>query len=232
MPSLALFADRLATMPLVYEPGTKWSYSVGLDLMGRVIEVVSGMPFDTFLKRRIFEPCGMTSSWFQVPRGQARRLTTNFGALGSNLFPIDKGDDSIFLDKPAFPFGGSGLVCSPRDYDCFLTMLANEGHHGKERVMGELAVRVGTGNLLPEGVAGPSMMAPSSQFGAGGRVGIGPESGIYGWAGAAGTVGTVDMRRGIRSSIFVQFMPPTSNSLLPEYQRALQADVQALANPA
>ena len=232
VPSLTTFADRLATMPLVYEPGTQWSYSVGLDLMGRVIEVVSGMPFDVFLKRRIFEPCGMTSSWFQVPRSAAHRLTTNFGALGSNLFPIDKGDDSIFLDKPAFPFGGSGLVSSPRDYDRFLTMLANHGHHGNVRVMGELAVRVGTGNLLPEGVAGPAMMGPASQFGAGGRVGIGPENGIYGWAGAAGTVGTVDMRRGIRSSIFVQFMPPNASSLLPEYQRALQADVQALATSA
>ena len=229
VPSLALFADRLAEQPLVYEPGTTWSYSVGLDLMGRVIEVVSGMPFDVFLKRRFFEPCGMTSSWFQVPRSEAHRLTTNFGALGSNLFPIDKGDDSIFLDKPSFPFGGSGLVCSPRDYDCFLSMLANNGHHGKGRVMGELAVRVGTSNLLPDGVAGPTMMSPSSYFGAGGRVGVGPENGIYGWAGAAGTVGTVDMRRGIRSSIFVQFMPPNANSLLPEYQRALQADVRALA---
>ena len=173
----------------------------------------------------------MTSTWFQVPRGDAHRLTTNFGALGGNLIPIDKGEDSIFLDKPAFPFGGSGLVSSPRDYDRFLTMLANFGHVGRVRVMSELAVRVGTGNLLPEGVAGPAMLSAPSQFGAGGRVGIGPENGIYGWAGAAGTVGTVDMRRGIRSSIFVQFMPPTSNDLLQQYQRALQSDVQALVSP-
>ena len=232
VPSLALFADRLADMPLVYEPGTTWSYSVGLDLLGRVIEVVSGMPFDTFLKRRIFQPCGMNSSWFQVPRSEAKRLATNYGALGSNLFPIDKGEDSIFLDKPAFPFGGSGLVCSPRDYDRFLTMLAGFGRIGNIRMMSELAVRVGTGDLLPDGVAGPSMMGPVSNFGAGGRVGIGPESGIFGWAGAAGTVGTVDIRRGIRSSIFVQFMPPNANALLPEYQRALQADVRALAGAA
>ncbi len=231
VPSLTLFADRLADMPLVYEPGTTWSYSVGLDLLGRVIEVVSGMPFDVFLKRRIFDPCGMASTWFQVPRGEAGRLTTNYGAMGNNLFPIDKGADSIFLDKPAFPFGGSGLVSSPRDYDRFLTMLANYGRIGRERVMGELAVRVGTDDLLPEGVAGPAMMGPVSHFGAGGRVGIGPERGIFGWAGAAGTVGTVDMRRGIRSSIFVQFMPPNANALLSEYQRALQADLQPLARP-
>ncbi len=229
VPSLATFADRLAVMPLVYEPGTTWSYSVGLDLLGRVIEVISGLAFDQFLKRRLFEPCGMTSTWFQVPRSHARRLTTNYGAMGTNLFPIDKGEDSIFLDKPAFPFGGSGLVSSPRDYDRFLTMLANYGRLGTTRVMSELAVRVGTGDLLPDGVAGPTLMGPASNFGAGGRVGIGPERGIYGWAGAAGTVGTVDMRHGVRSSIFVQFMPPNASALLPEYQNALRADVQAVA---
>jgi len=226
---LANFADGMAQVPLVYEPGTKWSYSTGLDLMGRVIEVASGLPFDQFLRRRIFEPAGMSSTWFQVPRAQAHRLTTNFGAARGVLVPIDKGDDSIYLDKPAFPFGGSGLVSSPRDYDRFLHMLADLGKIGGRRVMSELAVRVGTSNLLPDGVLTPEMMGPVSQFGAGGRVGIGPESGIYGWAGAAGTVGMVDMKRGLRSGIFVQFMPPNANSLLSDFQTALKADVTAVA---
>ncbi len=226
--SLATFADRLATLPLVYEPGTQWSYSVGLDVMGRVIEVVSGMPFDQFLKRRIFDPLGMTSTYFQVPAKDAGRLTTNFAAVGSVLAPIDPGPTSIYLEKPPCPFGGSGLVSSPRDYDRFLGMLANYGRVGRTRVMGELAVRVGTGNLLPEGVNRSTMIVPESDFGAGGRVGRGAEGGIYGWSGAAGTVGTVNMKRGIRSSIWVQFMPPTSNSLLSEYQKALHEDVMAL----
>jgi CubicO group peptidase (beta-lactamase class C family) len=229
VPSLATFADRLATMPLVYEPGTEWSYSVSLDLLGRVIEVASGMAFDQFLKRRIFDPCGMTSSSFQVPAAQAKRLTTNYGAANSLLFPIDPGSSSIYLEKPAFPFGGSGMVCSPRDYDRFLEMLTNYGRIGKTRVMGELAVRVGTSNLLPEGVVGPTMMGPLSNFGAGGRVGAGADVGTFGWAGAAGTVGTVDMRRGLRSGIFVQFMPPTAMPLLPEYNKALQDDIAALS---
>jgi CubicO group peptidase (beta-lactamase class C family) len=219
-------------MPLVYDPGTTWSYSVGLDLMGRVIEVVSGMPFDTFLKRRIFEPCGMDSTFFQVPKSEAHRLTTNYGAVGGMLVPIDKGGDSIFLDKPPFPFGGAGLVSSPRDYDRFLMMLAGfgaiDGPSGLRRVIPEDMVRQGTGNLLPPGVKGPAMMAEPSNFGAGGRVGIGVEDGIYGWAGAAGTVGTVDMKRGIRSGIFVQFMPPNANGLLGEYQHAIRSDVVAM----
>ena len=228
VPSLELFADRLAAMPLVYEPGTQWSYSVGLDLLGRVIEVVSGMAFDQFLTQRIFAPTGMTSTWFQVPASEAKRLTTNYAAVAGTLVPIDGGADSIYLEKPAFPFGGSGLVSSPRDYDRFLEMLGGFGRIGGTRVMSEQAVRTGTGNLLPAGVAGPTIMGPLSHFGAGGRVGIGREAGIFGWAGAAGTVGMVDMARGIRSSIFVQFMPPDALSLLPEYQRAVAADIAAL----
>jgi CubicO group peptidase (beta-lactamase class C family) len=226
--SLELFADGLARIPLVYEPGTKWSYSVALDLMGRVIEVVSGLPFDEFLGQRIFAPCGMTSTWFQVPASEAKRLTTNYGVVGGTFVPIDKGEDSVYLDKPPFPMGGSGLVSSPRDYDRFLLMLANYGTIDGKRVIAEAAVRAGTGNLLPPGVDGPALMAPKSDFGAGGRVGVGAEAGIYGWAGAAGTVAMVDMKRGIRSSLFVQFMPPTANSMLAEFQDALKADVMAL----
>ncbi|MBV1689184.1 beta-lactamase family protein [Novosphingobium sp. G106] len=228
VPSLTQFADGLAEMPLVYQPATHWSYSNGLDLMGRVIEVVSGKPFDVFLKERIFDPAGMTSTWFQVPASEAKRLTTNFAAMGANLIPIDPGATSIFLDKPSFPMGGAGLVSSPRDYDRFLLMLANYGQIGGKRIIAEAAVRQGTSNLLPPGVAGPALMAPASDFGAGGRVGVGMEAGIYGWAGAAGTVANVDMKRGIRTGIYVQFMPPNGNSLLKEYSDAIHADVAAL----
>lgn len=226
--SLEAFANGLAEMPLVYEPGTKWSYSVGLDVMGRVIEVVTGKAFDAFLQERIFDPCGMASTFFQVPQSEAGRLATNHVAFNGILIPIDRGKDSIFLDKPPFPFGGAGLVSSPRDYDRFLRMLAQYGTIDGHRVMSEEAVRLGTGNLLPAGVDGPAMMGPASNFGAGGRVGIGAEAGIYGWAGAAGTVGTVDMKHGVRAGIYPQFMPPTALPLLSEYQQALRQDLTAL----
>lgn len=228
VPSLALFADRLAELPLVYEPGTQWSYSLGLDLLGRVIEVASGQPFDVFLQKRLFDPLGMTSTYFQVPATEAKRLTTNFAAVKGSFIAIDPGENSVFLDKPPFPFGGSGLVSSPRDYDRFLMMLANMGQIGGTRVLSEAAVRTGTGNLLPAGVLRPAMLPPASDFGAGGRVGVGPDAGIFGWAGAAGTVGTVDIRRGVRSGIYVQFMPPDALPLLAEYQQALREDVMAL----
>ncbi|MFT4057247.1 MAG: serine hydrolase domain-containing protein [Novosphingobium sp.] len=225
---LDAFARGLAQVPLVADPGTRWSYSMGLDLMGRVIEVVSGKPFDAYLQDTIFGPAGMTSTAFRVPAADAHRLTTNYAAVGGVLAPIDEGTSSIYLDKPAFPFGGAGLVSSPRDYDRFLRMLAQMGTIDGVRVLSESAVRMGTSNLLSPGVLVPEMFGGPSGFGAGGRVGQGAESGLYGWSGAAGTVGMVDMVHGLRSQIFVQFMPPNALDLLPQFQKALKADVLAI----
>ncbi len=225
---LKAFADALAQVPLVYDPGTRWSYSMGLDLMGHVIEVVTGKAFDHYLQQTIFGPAGMKDTVFQVPRADAGRLATNYGVIQGIFVAIDEGNKSLFLEKPAAPFGGAGLVSTPRDYDRFLRMLAQFGQIDGRRILPEKAVRLGASNLLPKGVAGPAIMGPVGGFGAGGRVGLGAEAGIYGWAGAAGTVGMVDMVRGLRSQIFAQFMPADATNLLPEFQSALKADVMAL----
>ncbi|KTR82674.1 beta-lactamase [Novosphingobium barchaimii] len=225
---LKAFADALAQVPLVYDPGTRWSYSMGLDLMGHVIEVVTGKAFDQYLQQTIFGPAGMKDTVFQVPRADAGRLATNYGVIQGIFVAIDEGNKSLFLEKPAAPFGGAGLVSTPRDYDRFLRMLAQFGQIDGRRILPEKAVRLGASNLLPKGVTGPAIMGPVGGFGAGGRVGLGAEAGIYGWAGAAGTVGMIDMVRGLRSQIFAQFMPADATNLLPEFQSALKADVMAL----
>lgn len=223
-PSLEAFADRLAALPLVYQPGTRWSYSVGLDLMGRIIEIVSGRPFDAFLQERIFDPCGMTSTWFQVPAGETHRLTTNYFKLGEVMLPIDLPENSVFLDKPPFPFGGAGLVSSPRDYDRFLQMLAGFGAIEGKRIMSDAAVRLGTSNLLPDTLSPDDDFAKTYDFGAGGRVGKGGEAGIYGWFGAAGTCGLVDLGRGLRHSLYTQVMPPMIYPIQQEFPVAVAED--------
>lgn len=226
---LAAFADGMATMPLVHEPGTRWSYSPGLDLMGRIIEVVSGQTFDAFLEERFFGPLGMASTGFRVAAKDAGRLATNYGVVAGRLVPIDLPETSVFLDQPDFLYGGAGLVSTPRDYDRFLRMIGGLGSLDGKRVMSEAAVRMGTSNLLPANVpTGGIMGMKLDAFGAGGRVGTGAETGIYGWSGAAGTVGMVDMRSGLTSGIYVQFMPPDALALLPEFQQALRADATAL----
>lgn len=225
LPSLADFADRLAEQPLVYDPGTVWSYSVSLDLLGRVIEVVAGKPFDTFLYERLFEPCGMTSTGFQVPPAQAQRLATNYGMVNGSLVPIDPAATSIYLDKPAYPYGGAGIVTSPRDYDRFLAMLLGYGALNGRRVMSEAAVRLGTSDLLPPGTDTSAMYGEKSGFGAGGRVGLGQDAGTFGWSGAAGTVGFINYRTALRAGLFVQYMPSNALPVQAEFTKALLADV-------
>ena len=227
--SLAEFADRLADMPLVYEPGTRWSYSVALDLMGRVIEVASGLPFDAFLKARLFDPLGMSSSFFQVPASELHRLATNYGVLAGIPLPIDPATGSIFADKPPFPMGGAGLVASPRDYDRFLEMIANYGVLDGKRVMSAKAVALGTSNLLPPGAQTKDTFADSAGFGAGGRVGLGEQAGTYGWGGAAGTVALVDMKRAFRAGLYTQYMPSEAYPVHRDFPNAVLADLKLMA---
>ena len=227
VPPLDEFARRVAKLPLIAEPGTEWSYSIGLDVMGRVIEVASGMSFGDFLQTRLFDPLGMTSSFFQVPESEAHRLATNYAVIGGLLIPIDPGATSIFLDKPAFPFGGAGLVSSARDYDRFLAMLMGGGTLDGVQVMGSDMVDLGTSNLLPDGVDLTGTWVAGQGFGAGGRVGLGDRAGTYGWAGAAGTVAGIDRKRGLRSSGYLQYMPSEVYPFQSEFFTWVYADAMA-----
>jgi CubicO group peptidase (beta-lactamase class C family) len=226
-PSLEEFANRLGTLPLIADPGRKWSYSVALDLLGRVIEVASGMAFDEFLALRIFKPLGMTSTYFQVPATEIPRFTSNYFTLTGPPIPIDPGKESVYLDKAAFPFGGAGLVTSPRDWDRFALMLMGEGKLGRTRVMKPETARWGMSNLLhPDTEVGG--FAKGQGFGAGGRVTINPSPngegiGTFGWGGAAGTNWGVDRVKGVRQSAWIQLMSPSGQNFGAEIIKAAYA---------
>ncbi len=220
-PGLEAWADRLAGLPLMYQPATKWSYSCSIDLLGRVVEVASGMEFEAFLKSRIFEPCGMNSTWMQVPQSEAYRLTDNYGILGGNAFPLDPGQASVYLDPPEVPAGGGGLVSSPKDYDRFLRMLLGYGMLDGVRVMSEAAVRVGTSDLLPRTVDTKGSWMEGQGHGAGGRS-VGQ---TFGWGGAAGTLAAVDFGLKLRSTLFTQYMPSEAYPIRDEFLAAMEADM-------
>ncbi len=222
-PGLEAWADRLAGLPLMYQPATRWSYSCSIDLLGRVVEVASGMEFEAFLKARIFEPCGMNSTWMQVPESEAYRLTDNYGIVGGNAFPLDPGQASVYLDPPEVPAGGGGLVSSPRDYDRFLRMLLGYGMLDGVRVMSEEAVRVGTSDLLPATVDTRGSWMEGQGHGAGGRS-VGQ---TFGWGGAAGTLAAVDFGLGLRSTLFTQYMPAEAYPIRDEFLAAMEADIAA-----
>lgn len=227
-PSLAAFADRLAELPLVYEPGTRWSYSVGLDLMGRVIEVASGQAFDAFLKARIFDPLGMASTGFQVAAADAGRLSTNYFPAGAALLPIDPATSSIYLDPPPVPYGGGGLVGSARDYDRFLAMLLGEGETGGVRIMEVDTARRAMANLLPEGTDTKGTFVEGQGFGAGGRVtlaGSPTGEGVFGWGGAAGTISFVDRARGYRVGGYTQYMPSEALPFQRDFGKTFYSDL-------
>ncbi|WP_137899729.1 serine hydrolase domain-containing protein [Sphingomonas sp. 2SG] len=239
-PTLAAFADRVAQAPLIAQPGTAWNYSVGLDVMGRVIEVAGGMPFDRFVDTRIFAPLRMTSSFWTVPRSQARRLATNYAFTGDALVPLDPAATSVYLQPPSFPYGGAGLVMSARDYDRFLHMLADEGTLDGVRIMKPETVRLAMSNLLPAGVTfggvggatgGATARATPMGYGAGGSVYLAdgpggmPSKGTYGWGGAAGTVAFVDPVKKVRGTIMVNYFPADRWPLRQQAVAAFAADM-------
>jgi CubicO group peptidase (beta-lactamase class C family) len=223
------FLRRTASVPLVAEPGTKWSYSMGLDILGLVIRRVTGGTFAGFLQERIFAPAGMTSTYFQVPAEAKTRLTTNYGIVEGITVPLDKGSESIFLDPPPFAFGGAGMVTSPADYDRFLQLLVGGGKIAGRQVIPERAVALGMSNLLPPGANTRGTMAEGSGFGAGGKVGLGEDAGSFGWSGAAGTIGFVNTRLGLRAGFYVQYMPAGAYPTLKTFLAAVRDD--ALARP-
>jgi CubicO group peptidase (beta-lactamase class C family) len=223
--TLLAFADKVATEPLLSEPGTKWSYSIGLDVMGAVIEKVSGVPFDRFVQTRIFQPLGMTASFWTVPAADAPRLATNYAAVMGRRVPVDAGATSVWLSPPEFPYGGAGLVMSARDYDIFLHALQAGGAWRGARILKPETVALMTGNLLPPGVVfagsvngtgagagGGGAATQPAGFGAGGSVytadgpGGFPGAGTYGWGGAAGTIAFFDPKRGVRVTVMLNLM--------------------------
>ncbi|WP_343528522.1 serine hydrolase domain-containing protein [Sphingomonas sp.] len=236
--NLQQFAERVATLPLIAEPGTRWSYSIGLDLMAAVVEKVSGMPFEQFVQTRLFTPLKMTNSYWQVPASAANRLVSNYTFLGDTMVPIDPAATSVFLQAPSFPYGGAGLVMSARDYDRFLQMLQNGGQVDGVRVLKPETVKLAMSNLLPAGVSyggvsgstGGSGGGVPTGFGAGGSVTLadtpgGPGKGTYGWGGAAGTVAYVDPTRGLRGTIMVNYIPADRYPLRRDLAAALYQDL-------
>jgi len=215
--TLEEFANRAASAPLLADPGAKWSYSIGLDVLGRVIEVASGMPFDSFVNTRILKPLGMNASYWTVPADKAGILATNYlGAL-----PIDPAATSVYLQKPSFPYGGAGLVMSAVDYDRFLHMLANGGELDGARILKPETVRLAMSNLLPA-TADLSMLNAVTKdsgvpmgFGAGGSVYLadkpgGPGAGTFGWGGAAGTIAWVDPKHHLRATGMINIFGDTA----------------------
>jgi len=176
-------ADKLSEIPLLYQPGTRWHYSVSTDMVGYLIEKVSGQPLDEFFQKRIFEPLGMKDTAFHVPAEKVDRFAVCYSLA---LIVSDDPAKSRYLKKPAMRSGGGGLVSTAPDYLRFCQMLLNKGQLDGKRLLRTETVEMMTRNQLPEGVT----RGDSGGFGLGFSVrtedGKFPK-GEYGWGGMAST---------------------------------------------
>jgi CubicO group peptidase (beta-lactamase class C family) len=231
--SLEATIDDLARFPLAFQPGSKWRYSVGIDVAARVIEVISGRPLGAFLRERLFEPLGMTDTAFGVPAENRSRVAAMYGrpdvlaagvTMGSEFAAWMAGvndrldvSKSYPVDSPdVFVRGGHGLFSTIGDYFRFAQMLANGGELDGERIIGRKTLELLHANfvpaaLLPLEIGGLPM--PGYGFGLGSRVLLdvaqssAPGSvGEFGWSGAAKTHYWVDPKEQVVGLFMTQSM--------------------------
>ena len=191
--SLEEMVERLSEIPLNSQPGKKWQYSVSTDVLGRLVEVVSGKSLDAFFTERFFTPLDMKDTGFQLPKEKVDRFSANYSG---KLAIIEHPAKSKYLEKPKMLSGGGGLVSTTRDYMRFLQMIANGGEFEGTRYLKEETVELMTTNQLPEGIPhiAIGLPRPGVGFGLGFSVRYkdslwDPHArlGEYGWGGAAST---------------------------------------------
>lgn len=193
-----LMAAKLGEIPLEFDPGTKWKYGASIDVLGYLVEKVSGKPLDVFLAERIFEPLGMSDTAFYVPAEKASRFAANYYSDGKGRMIIrDDPTKSGYLNKPVLPSGGGGLVGTASDYMRFLLMIAGDGEWNGRRVLSPESVQLMRTNQLPKEVGwiGFGEERTGVGFGLGFSVTVEPNDKTnpgaikdeYGWGGAAST---------------------------------------------
>ena len=184
--SLKDMVEKLGEIPLLHQPGTKWHYSVSTDVLGYLVEKVSGESLDAFFRNRIFEPLGMKDTGFYVPAQKVDRFAVCYSPMpGQGLTISDDPRQSEFLRKPGLLSGGGGLVSTIGDYLQFCLMLLNKGELDGKRLLRTETVEMMTRNQLPDSV---SWMGQGFGLGFSVRVTEGKHgAGEYGWGGAAST---------------------------------------------
>ncbi len=144
------FIGALGKIPLEFSPGTAWNYSVATDVLGAVVQRVSGLPLDQFFRERIFAPLKMDDTFFQVPADKLDRLTDCYTlAPGKGRVMYDRGAESAWSRAPRLLSGGGGLVSTALDYHRFNTMLLNGGELDGARILGRKTLDLMTQNHLP-----------------------------------------------------------------------------------
>jgi CubicO group peptidase (beta-lactamase class C family) len=239
--TLADMVKDLAEIPLEFSPGTAWNYSVSTDILGHLIEVISGQRFDDFLRERIFEPLGMVDSGFSVAEENVDRFAANYNrGPDGKLALADDPADSAYLKPPTLLSGGGGLTATSEDYWRFCQMLLNGGEFNGERIVGPKTIELMTMNHLPDGqdlsaVAKGSFSETNNDgvgFGLGfavvkdvARTQVSGSVGSYYWGGAASTAFWVDPEEDLTVVFMTQFMPSGTQPFRGELRQLVYSSI-------
>jgi CubicO group peptidase (beta-lactamase class C family) len=222
--SLKQLVERLAELPLIAQPGKAWNYSVSTDVLGYLVEVVSGQPFEKFLAEKVIKPLGMVDTDFHVPKDKHERFAANYqvGPDGK-LQVIDDPTKSRYLAPRSVNSGGGGLVSTASDYLRFAKFMLNKGELDGVRLLGRKTVELMTSNHLPGDMADMGMPRFSESpyygigFGLGFSVMINPAKaqivgspGEYAWGGAASTAFWCDPVEDMAVVLLTQLMPSST----------------------
>jgi len=220
--SMQQFMDKLGQVPLRYQPGTQWMYSLATDVCGALVEIISGKPFAQYLAEEIFEPLGMKDTAFQVAPEKVERFAANYQrGPDKKLKLIDDPATSDFTKEPGFKSGGGGLTGTSHDYMRFCEMLRRGGELDGARILGPRTIELMHMNHLPQGkdltqLAIGTFSETANEgvgFGLGfastlGQVQTGTlGAGDYYWGGAASTIFWVDPKEDLSVVFMTQLMP-------------------------
>ena len=238
------FAEALASKaPLMHQPSERYTYSMGMDVLGCIIERVSGVKFDEFLNTRIFKPLNMQDTFFSVPESKRDRFTTLYAEVKDlktympdmgdsipddlTMLRVDGKQNSAYFKEATVFDGGSGLVSSTEDYLKFAQMLLNGGKLGDQRILSRKSVELMSGNHLPDTFSSEAYLETAGGYRRGAGIGLTvglltdpAKAGQYGskgmffWGGAASTIFWIDPEEELVAVLMTQVLG--SSELLRE----------------
>ncbi|CAN5521925.1 serine hydrolase domain-containing protein [soil metagenome] len=220
------FVAELAKLPLEFSPGEAWNYSISTDVLGVLVERISGMPFQKFLQTRIFDPLKMTDTGFQVREDQKPRFAACYNATPTGALTLqDDPETSPYLTAPSFHSGGGGLVSTAKDYMAFCRMLGNGGVLDGQRLLAPKTLKLMASNHLPCGqdltALSRSLFSEATNAGVGFGLGFAvtfdpvkamltSSPGEYYWGGAASTAFWIDPVEDIQVVFMTQVLPSSA----------------------
>jgi len=229
----AVLTDRIANLPLMFQPGWKWHYSVATDVVGYLVEVLSGKSLEDFMQEKIFDPLGMVDTAFYIDPSKLNRFCTLYGKTpNSDLDVLDSPKTSEYMPPVALNSGGAGLISTIADYLLFSQCILNKGELNGVRLLGSKTIELMTCNHLPPALLPIAFEGTEPMLGMGFGLGFGvmldtAQTGVmgsvgdYSWGGFAETYFWNDPQEELIAIMMTQYLPSQTYPIRKEFRTAV-----------